>query len=220
MSGTGLLLFFILGPIGLAIIMFLRLGKPDTLAYFASVGIERAGIKEQVHDVIKNFIVALAAILWFMLWLWISGGSHTQPSILLVLIKWPVGIRLTNTIILAIVAVPFLLVEASWIRGLLMSKTQWSTSYKRTATMLFALFAKFAIVALLTIISIFATTSVGVLGGRIVLIGVIWVRILIIQVLAAVITLWTSWEFENTWSAVIVIAFVLSTVLVTTLPIV
>jgi len=220
MSSTGLALFFIFGAIGLLFIMILRMGRNNTWLSLSSIGVERLNIKVHAYDILKNLIVASIGITWFMLWLGIAGASKTQPEILLVLIKWPVGIRWSNIVILTVLAIPFLLVEASWIRGILMSEREWSTSHRKTASLLFALFSKFAIVVLLTVISLFATTSAGVSGGRIVLIGVIWVRILIVQVLAAVITAWASFEFENTWSAVIVSAFILSLVILTTVPII
>jgi hypothetical protein len=218
MSGTGLVLFFILGAVALLTMMRLLIGENDLRLALASVGIERLKVMKHLYDVLKNLIIVGVGIAWFLFWLGLAGASETQPGILLILIKWPVGIRLSNTIILAVVATPFLLIDAAWIRGLLMSKREWNTRYQQTATFLFTLISKFAVVALLTVITIFATTSAGVSSGNIVLIGVIWVRILIIQVLAAVITAWTSLEFENTWSAVIINAFILSLVLVTTVP--
>jgi pimeloyl-ACP methyl ester carboxylesterase len=220
MSGTGLILFFIFGAVGLLIIMRLLIGQNNTGVSLSSVGVERLNIKNHAIDILKNLFVACIGIVWFIFWLGLAGSSQTQPGILLVLIKWPIGIRWTSTIILAILAIPFLLVEAAWIRGLLMNKREWKTQYQKTASLLYTLFSKFAIAALLTIITIFVTTAAGVSGGRIVLIGVIWVRILIIQVLAAVITAWASLEFENTLSAVIVSSFILSLVMMTTIPLI
>jgi hypothetical protein len=72
----------------------------------------------------------------------------------------------------------------------------------------------------LTIIVIFWTTGGGIAFPRIILAGVIWVRIILVQVLATVMIVWTAIKFENTWSAVITSAFLLALVVVTTLPLI
>jgi hypothetical protein len=218
MSGTGLILFLILSPIVLLVLMFLILGMDQTKSALSSVGLEWLSIKEHTFDILKNIFVASMGIVWLIFWL---GLANTiQPSILLVLVRWPIGLRGLNLVILTVVAVPFLLVEAAWIRGLLIRGGEYKSPLERIALLSFKVVSKFMVATLLTIILIMGTTAGGVSTGRVVLIGVIWVRILIVQFLAAVLTTWTSHEFENTWSAVILSAFILSLVLVTTVPLV
>jgi hypothetical protein len=219
MSDIGVILFLVLTAIGLVTVMFLLMGPDNSKKTLASVGIE--GLKKEDHasDILKNFIVAYCGIMWLLFWLGLAVIPETiQPGILLVLVKWPVGIRLINTVILTVLAIPFLLVEAAWIRGLLMSNREWSGNFQNTKHMLFVFISKFAIAGLLTVVVIFGTTSVGVSAGRIVLLGVIWVCILLAQLLATVMIAWTAIKFENTWSAVMTSAFILALVVVTTLP--
>lgn len=219
MSDTGVILFLVLSAIGLVTVMFLLMGTDNSKKTLASVGIE--GLKKEDHasDILKNFIVAYFGIIWLLFWLGLAGMPETmQPGILLVLVRWPVGVRLINTFILAFLAVPFLLVEAAWIRGLLLSNREWSGRFQNTKHILFVFISKFTIAGLLTVVVIFGTTSVGVSAGRIILLGVIWVRILLAQLLATVMMAWTAIKFENTWSAVMTSAFILAIVIVTALP--
>ena len=221
MSITGYILFLILAAISLSIVMLLLMGQDNTKKSLSSIGIERLKIKDHVSDILKNLIIAGVAITWLLFWLAIAGMPYgSQPSIFLVLMDWPAGIRGINTIILTFLAIPFFLVEASWIRGILLSKREWSGSLVKSKYMLFSIISKFVVAGLLTVIVIFGTTAVGVSSGRIVLLGVIWVRIILVQLLASVLISWSSLKFENTWSAVIVSAFLLSLVLVTTVPLI
>ncbi len=218
MSASGLILFLILVPVVLLILMFLVSGKDETKRALASAGVQSLSFKAHAFDILKNLIVACTGIIWLMFWLGLA--DTVQPSILLVLVKWPIGMRGFNIVILTILAVPFFLVESAWIRGLLIRSDGYSSRYEKNAMTLFKVVCKFVLVIILTAILIMGTTAGGVSAGRIVLFGVIWVRVLIVQVIAAVITVWTSSEFENTWSGVLVSAFILSLVLVTTLPLI
>ena len=228
MSGTGLVLFLICGAIGLLFILRLLLGQNDIRFSLSSVGVERLSIEYHVRDLIKNLFVVGVGIVWLLFWLKLAESSETQPAIFLILIKWPTGIRWTGTFILAALAIPFFLAEATWIRSMLQStcamigqppiEYSWSSSYRKTVALFLTIFLKFAMVAIYTIIALFVTTSVGITGGRIILIGVIWIRILIVQLLATIIIVWTSFEFENTWSGVIMSSFILALVVVTAMP--
>jgi len=217
MSMTGFILFLLVGTITLLIIMFRLMGRNDTMKSLSSVGIQRFNLKEHLMDILKNLLVASIGIVWFLIWLGLAGAP-THPAILLVLVKWPVGIRGLNILLLTILTVPFFLFEAAWIRGLLLNNREEGKLFKKAKIVLFAFFSKFALVALLTILTILGTTIAGVEGGRIVLIGVLWVRIVLVQLLATVIIIWSSFQLENTWSAVIMSSFILSLVVVTTLP--
>jgi hypothetical protein len=197
------------------------MGSNNTKISLASISIEKSRVKNHVSDFLKNFIIAFFGIIWLLVWLGLAGIPESmQPGILLVLVKWPVGIRWISVIILTILAVPLFLAEAAWIRGLILSDREWFGGYDNTKHILFTLIARFAVAGLLTIIVIFWTTGGGIAFPRIILAGVIWVRIILVQVLATVMIVWTAIKFENTWSAVIASAFLLALVVVTTLPLI
>jgi len=221
MSATGFILFSILTSIGLVILMILFMGRGNTKKSFDSIGLEKSDIIIHGSDILKNLIIAGSGIIWLLFWLGLAGQPTTmQPEILLVLIKWPVGIRGINTIILTLITIPLFLVEAAWIRGLLLSDREWTNGFVNTKHMLFTIISRFAIAGFLTIIVIFWTTGGGIALARIILLGVIWVRVLLMQVLATVMMAWTAIKFENTWSAAIVSSFLLALTVVATLPLI
>jgi hypothetical protein len=230
MSGTGLVLFLIISPIVLLTLMYLVMGKENENKALQSVGIIRGSISEVIFDILRGIPLASTGIIWLSIWLGLAGASQTQPHILLEFIRWPVGIRWTNLLIFALLSVPFFLLDAAWIRGIQPSVDEmigkpvieydWSESYRKVVSVLIILAMKFAFVVLLTIVTILGTTSVGVEGGRIVLIGVVWIRVFIILILTSIITAWSSLKLENTWSAIMVNAFLLALVLVTTIPLI
>jgi pimeloyl-ACP methyl ester carboxylesterase len=216
MSGTGIILFLIIGAIGFFITMWLTLGRENTQSALTSVGVEKLKIREHLSDVLKSLIVTGAGIAWLAFWLKIAQAD----GVLLLLVRFPVGIRLLDTIVLTILAIPLFLLEATLLRGVLLVERYWMTRYVKSVSAAFALFSRFAFAALLTAVVIVLTAAAGFSAGRIVLIGFIWVRILIVQILATVFITWTSIEFNNTWSAVFISSFILSLVIVTALPLV
>jgi hypothetical protein len=221
MSGTGLILFLVITVISLISVMFLLMGPDNTKNSLSSIGIKATKVKDHAFDILKSFIIAGVGIIWLLFWLGLAGIPETmQPGILLVLIKWPAGIRWINTIIFAVLAIPILLVEAAWIRGLLLSNRKWTGRFQNSKHMVHVFISRFAIAGLLTVIVIFGTTTIGVSAARIILLGVIWVRIIIAQFLTTVLIAWTAIEFENTWPAVIVSALILALIIVTTLPLI
>ncbi|MFW9788190.1 MAG: alpha/beta hydrolase [Candidatus Thorarchaeota archaeon] len=220
MSTTGLVLFFLLGAAVLSLVMFILREFSQMWELLGFVDLKKSNIKDYVYEFLKNLVVALGGVLWVLIWVGVASASQTSPSILLLLVKWPIGIRWVNVVLLTCIIIPFLLVEATWIRALMMSENVFAGRFNRTTAFIFTLISKFAVIALLSILVIIGTTAAGVSGGRIVLLSVIWVRILLIQVLATVILAWTEIEFKNTWSAIMVSAFILSLVMITTVPLI
>ncbi len=219
MSGTGLILFLIFTTIAMILLIVLLIGSNNTNEILSIVGVEVSiGIKEQVKDILKSLIIAGFGISWILFWLILANS--VGPGVLLLLIKLPVGIRSIDTAILTVVAIPFFLVDASWIRWLLANKMNQNEIFERIKQIGLLLISRFAMVGVLTVLVIIGTSAAGVSFGRTVLLGVIWVRIIIIQLLSTLIFTWASLKFENTWSAVMVVSFIFSLVLVATLPII
>ncbi|MFW9976423.1 MAG: alpha/beta hydrolase [Candidatus Thorarchaeota archaeon] len=219
MSGTGLILFLIFAVVAMVLLMVLLMGSNNTNKVLSTGGVEVSiGIKEQVADILKSLIIAGFGISWILFWLTLANS--VEPGVLLLLIKLPLGIRSIDTAILTIIAIPFFLVEASWIRWLLSIKMNQSEIFERIRQIGLLLISRFAMVGVLTVLVIIGTSAAGVSLGRIVLLGVIWVRIIIVQLISTLILTWASLKFENTWSAVMVVSFIFSLVLVATLPII
>ncbi|MBE0527086.1 MAG: alpha/beta hydrolase [Candidatus Thorarchaeota archaeon] len=221
MFGVGLVLFYILSAICFTIVMYLLLGKEATKKAFASIGIERLSLKEHAFDFLKGFIIAGICIVWLVGWLALCGLPELmQPWTLIALIKWPVGVRGINTVVVTAIAIPYLLVDAAWLRGLLLSNRNWGGSNHEVKSTIFAFISKFAVSGVLAVVVVFGTTALGLIAGKMVLLGLLLLLFLVVQLLTTIITAWTALKFQNVWPAIILSAFILALVAVSSLPLI
>lgn len=221
MFATGLILFFIFSTISLTAIMYVLMGKDTTKKAFASVAVQKLSIREHSLDFLKGLLIAGVCILWILFWLGITGlPEQMQPWILIALVKWPVGIRGINTVIVMVFAIPYLIVDAAWLRGLLMSEREWGGSKKEIKTVIFAFASKFAVSGLLAVVVVSGTTALGLIGGKMVLLGLLLLLTLIISLLTTILTAWTALKFQNTWPAIILSAFLLAIVVISSIPLI
>ena len=156
-----------------------------------------------------------------MAWLALCGlPEQMQPWIVIALIKWPVGIRGINTVVMTAIAVPYLIADAAWTRGLLLTKRDWGGSLEDVKSTIFAFIAKFAVSGVLAVVVVFGTTALGLIAGKMVLLGLLLLLFLVTQLLTTIITMWTALKFKNTWPAIFLSAFVLALVAISSLPII
>lgn len=223
--GTDLLISYYLGLIGLLILMIFFLGMNETQLALSSVGVERSRIREPVFDIVKSLAIVAIPIFWIMIWLAIAGLPETMsPHSYILFLRWPVGIKAFDTFVLAVLSIPFLVVEAAWVRGLLLSHRDWNeqapmylNDIKKTA---FALVARLAASSVCAVLFAFSLGGLGLTGGTLVVLGYLLILIATIQVLITFLTVFTAMRFENTWPAVILSAFLLALVIVTSLPLI
>ena len=221
MFAVGLLMFYMLSTIFMTITMFLLMGKDAMKKAFASVGMQRLSLKEHTFDILRGLVIAGIGIVWIMSWLALCGlPEQMQPWILIALIKWPVGIRGINTVIVTVLAIPYLIVEAAYLRGLLLSERDWGGSNQDMKATIFAFFGKFAISGVLAVVVVFGTTALGLIAGKMVLLGLLLLLFLVTQLLCTIITAWTALKFKNTWPAILLSAFMLALVAVSSLPVI
>jgi pimeloyl-ACP methyl ester carboxylesterase len=221
MFATGLILFFILSTICLTLLMYALMGKETTKKAFASVAIQKLTLSEHIIDFLKGFLIAGVCILWFLFWLGITGlPEEMQPWILIALVKWPVGVRGINTVIVMAFAIPYLVVDAAWLRGLLMSERDWGGSQKEIKTLIFAFISKFAVSGVLAVVVVSGTTALGLIGGKMVLLGLLLLLTLVISLLTTILTAWTALKFQNTWPAIILSSFLLAIVVISSIPLI
>ena len=122
---------------------------------------------------------------------------------------------------IAVLAIPYLIVDAAWLRGLLLSKRSWSgTLMGNIKSIVFAFISKFTVAGVLAVIVVFGTTALGLIAGKMVLLGLLLLLLLVVQLLTSLITAWTALEFQNTWPAIILSAFILALVAISSLPII
>jgi fermentation-respiration switch protein FrsA (DUF1100 family) len=221
MFATGLLLFFVLSIIGLSLTMLLLMGKDKTRKAFASIGIQRIPISVHVYDFLKGMFIAGICIAWIMFWLGITGlPEQMQPWILIALVKWPVGIRGVNTVIVMIFAIPYLLVDAAWLRGLLLPERGWSGKYKDIKSLIFAFAAKFAVSGVLAVFVVSGTTALGLIGGKMVLLGLLLLLTLVVSLLTTILTAWIVLRYKTVWPSVLFSAFLISIVVISSIPLI
>ena len=219
MFATGLNLFYIFTALALTVVMYAMLGRDGLKKAFASVGV-RGGLKETSLDMLKGLFVAVIGIVWLLVWISICGlPEQMQPWIALALVKWPVWERGINTVIVALISVPYLVVDAAMLRGLLMSSREWAGGRSGTKNMIVAFASKMAITGLLAVVVVFGTTALGFIAGKMVLLGLLLLLVLIVSILTTVITLLSASQFKNTWAAVFISAFMLAIVVVSSIPI-
>ena len=95
-----------------------------------------------------------------------------------------------------------------------------ATKIKAVAVTIFAFISKFAVAGVLAVIVVFGTTALGLIAGKMVLLGLLLLLFLVVQLLTTIITAWTALEFQNTWPAIILSAFILALVAISSLPII
>ena len=197
------------------------MGREQSRLALTSVGLERISLRDHMKDILKSLALVVIPIAWIMFWLAIAGLPGTmQPYTTIALMKWPVGDRAVNTFIVATLSIPFLLVEAAWIRGLLLSKREWKRGYHNVKNVIFAFAAKFAVASVLVVFVVFGTTALGLIAGKMVHLGLLLLLILVIQIVTTIITAYAAIVFENTWPAVILTAFLLAIVAMSSFPLV
>jgi hypothetical protein len=221
MFATGLLLFFVLSIIGLSITMYLLMGKSATKKAFASTGVQKIAISDHIIDFLKGFLIAGVCIAWILFWLGITGlPEQMQPWILLALVKWPVGVRGINTVIVMAFAIPYFLVDAAWLRGLLLTDRGWGGKYKDIKSLIFAFAAKFAVSGIFAMLVVSGTTALGLIGGKMVLLGLLLLLTLVISLLTTILTAWIALKCQTVWPSIILSAFMLSIVVISSIPLI
>ncbi len=221
MLTTGFVIFYIVGALGLIVTMYLILGKSNLEVALASIGIGKQNLIEHIKDVLKSLFTVVIPVIWILFWLSIAGlPDLITPPIVLAFIKWPVGIKAINTIVLTLCAIPFLLIEAIWIRHILLSKREWKRDYYNIMTILFSLISKFTVASVLTIAYVFGLSYLGLITGSMIMIGYLLMTVLSIQALFTLTIFYTASDFENVWSSVLLVAFILAIVVVSSVPLI
>jgi pimeloyl-ACP methyl ester carboxylesterase len=216
---TGLNLFYIFTAAALLVTMWIMMGGEGFKKAFASVGVGGESLRDNITDMLKGLFVASVGIAWLLVWIAVCGlPEQMQPWIALALVKWPVWDRGVNTIIVATISVPYLVVDAAMLRGLLMGNRTWKGGRSGTKTLILAFASKMAIMGLLAVVVVFGTTALGFIAGKMVLLGLLLLLTLIVSILTTSITLISAAEFKNTWAAIFLAAFMLAIVVVSSLP--
>ncbi|MGQ4912393.1 MAG: alpha/beta hydrolase family protein [Candidatus Thorarchaeota archaeon] len=221
MFATGLGLFYVLTAVGMALTLYVLLGRDAFSAALAAVGIGRSNLAENLKDLVKGLFLASLTVVWFMTFLSLCGLEEwMQPWISLSLLRWPVWQRGINTLIIAALAVPYLVMDSIMMRGVLRVNRDSGDPLSRVKDVALVFVGKFAIMAVLAFAFSLGTAALGILTVEVTLLSLPLLLFLVINLLVTTISVWTIVDLENTWPAVFVGAFLLALVAISSVPLI
>ncbi len=219
MFATGMALFFIFGTMSIFLGIQLSLGR-DGL----ELVIRRANVYGEtvrlIRDVGKGAVVALIAIAWLIGWMALGGlPDQMEPWTVFSMVRYPVGMRFTNIVILSLIAIPFFFADTVWIKGLLFVDRDWNgKSFSKK--MVFSLIGRLAASAVAAAVMVAATTALGYIAGPMVLLGLLVMLFIIISSLTTVLIAWSSECMDNPWPAILTSTFILAWVMISAIPLI
>jgi hypothetical protein len=220
MHATGLVLFFIFFTITTVATLRVGLGKEQMISAFAAAGIQKESVGEMVKDFLRGLILALIVIVWLVGWMALGGlPEMMQPWIIFQMVRYPVGMRVINTLILMIVAIPYFVAETAWIRGVLISKREWGNN-TFTKNIIFASVGRLGVAAFWSVFIVAVTTLLHFIAGSMVLLGLLLMLFFIVSSLATILIAWTAQEFQNPWPAILISAFIWAWVAISSIPLI
>ncbi|MHA2188118.1 MAG: hypothetical protein ACW99V_07770, partial [Candidatus Thorarchaeota archaeon] len=195
--------------------------KTGTSTAFASLGFKRSESNEFSRDLLRSSFVAGIGIIWLMGWMALGGIPDTMtPWIIFSMVRYPVGIRVLNIAILMFFAVLYFAADAAWIRGYILSKREWVGERVFTKNMVLGFSARLAAAGGLSVLVVQLSTIFGFIAGPMVLLGLLLLLYMIISTITTILISWSSIQMENPWPAVILSAFLLSWVVISSIPLI
>ncbi len=220
MFATGLVLFFIIFTTFTTITLRIGVGIENTLNAYESAGIVKQPLLEYAKDLVKGLIPALLTITWLISWMAIGGlPEQMEPWIVFSMVRYPVGTRITNTIIIMLFAIPYYIADTTWIRGLLTAERDWGNN-EFTKKLLLAVSFRLIFAGIWSVILVAVTTAMGFIVGSMVLLGLLLMLFFIVSALTTILIAWTSIEFHNPWPAIFVSAFIWAWVAISSIPLI
>ncbi|MHA1907101.1 MAG: alpha/beta hydrolase family protein [Candidatus Thorarchaeota archaeon] len=220
MFATGLVLFFIFFTITTIITLRVGLGKEQMLNAFGAAGIRKQPIGDQIKDLLRGVLLASIVIVWLVGWMALGGLPEAmQPWIIFQMVRYPIGQRVTNIIVLMVIAIPYFIAETAWIRGILISKREWG-SKTFTKNIIFAAVGRLGVAAFWSVFMVSITTILGFIAGSMVLLGLLLMLFSIVSALATILIAWTAQEIQNPWPAIIISAFLWAWVAISSIPLI
>ncbi|MFW9848039.1 MAG: alpha/beta hydrolase family protein [Candidatus Thorarchaeota archaeon] len=220
MFATGLVLFFVFFTITAIVTLRVGLGKDQMLNAFHAAGIRFGEPKELVKDILRGALLAIIVIYWLVGWMALGGIPESmQPWIIFQMVRYPVGTRVTNIVILMIVAIPYYISETAWIRGILVDSREWGSN-TFTKNIIFAAIGRLGVAAFWSVFIVSITTILGFIAGSMVLLGLLLMLFTIVSTLATILIAWTAQEIQNPWPAVFISAFIWAWVAISSIPLI
>jgi hypothetical protein len=220
MFASGLVLFFILFSLALVAILWIFIGSKDTVEAYRAAGLELNAPKLIFKRVAKAFIPATACIIWLLGWMALGGiPEQMEPWTTFSMIRYPVGLRTFNIIVIMIFSIPFYVSDSVWIRGLLLTNRDWNGE-SFTKSLILSLGGRLGAVGVLSVVLVFGSTALGFIAGSMVLMGLLLMLFFVVSVLTTILIAVSSLEFQNPWPAIILSSFVWAWVAVSSIPLI
>lgn len=217
----GIVIFFLLSAVGIPLILLIANGKDNLMNSFKSIGIDRSNLKLLGIDLTKSALIAIIGIAWLIGWMALGGTPEMMRSwVIFSMVRYPVGIRVQNIAALFLVALPYFAMDAAWIRGFIISNRQWSGGKQNTKNLILSFATRLAAAGGLSVAVVSISTIMGFIAGEMVLLGLLLLLYMIISTLTTILISWTSVEFDNPWPAVLLSAFMLAWILISSVPLI
>lgn len=136
------------------------------------------------------------------------------------MVRYPVGIRVSYIVILTLFGILFFIADAAWIRGLLMPKRFGNGKHIFTKRVIIAFSFRLLAVAATSLVVVFGITALGYVAGEMVLLGLLLLLFLVVSTLSTLLIAWSEQEVKNPWPAIILSAFILSWVFISSIPLI
>jgi pimeloyl-ACP methyl ester carboxylesterase len=219
MFATGMALFFIIATLGILLGFRLGLGKEGLRLVFKRAGLYKE-LPQMIEDPAKGVVVALIVIGWLVGWMALGGlPSQMEPWIVFSMVRYPVGMRFTNIIILAVLAIPFFVADTAWTKGLLFVDRNWNgKSFSKK--ILFSVAARLAVSAVAAGVMVVATTALGYIAGSMVLLGLLLMLFIIISAFTTIVITFSAEYIRNPWPAILISSFILAWVVISAIPLI
>ncbi|MCK5151963.1 MAG: hypothetical protein KAQ65_08980, partial [Candidatus Thorarchaeota archaeon] len=196
------------------------LGKEQMTNAFAAAGIRKQPIGDYIKEFLRGLFLALIVIAWLVGWMALGGLPEAmQPWIIFQMVRYPVGLRITNTIILMVIAIPYYIAETAWIRGILIDNREWGTN-AFSKNIIFAAVGRLGVAAFWSVFMVSITTIMGFISGTMVLLGLLLMLFFVVSALTTILIAWSSQEIKNPWPAIIVSAFIWAWVAISSIPLI
>jgi hypothetical protein len=96
---------------------------------------------------------------------------------------------------------------------------EWEV-YPNLLKVIFAVVSKLGVASVCALLIYYGLTELGLTAGTMVVLGPLLLVILVIQILSTLLVAFSAIMFENTWPAVILSAFILALVVISSLPLI
>ncbi|TFG12787.1 hypothetical protein EU537_08160 [Candidatus Thorarchaeota archaeon] len=220
MFASGLVLFFILFSLALVAVLWIFTGSKNTLETYRAAGLELDSPRLIFKRIGKALIPAAVCIIWLLGWTALGGIPHQmEPWTTFSMIRYPVGLRTLNIILLTMFSLPFFVSDSAWIRGILLTNRDWNgESFSKS--LILSLAGRLTAVGILSVVLVFGSTALGFIAGSMVLMGLLLMLFFVVSILTTILIAQSSLEFQNPWPAIILSSFIWAWVAVSSIPLI